>query len=103
MEGWWTHIPHISKPLLSCIEFSRRNIVSLKSVKISQNRQCHVAFFDTQKVHAGVPQTAMCELREEQNALYLSHCGECHDTERAYKKHLTKVRKLSSKGTALIQ
>lgn len=77
--------------------------VSLKSVKISQNRQCHVTFFDAQKVHAGVPQTGMCELRGKQNALYLSHCGECHDTEQAYKKHLTKARKLSSKGTALVQ
>lgn len=91
VEGRWTGIPHISKPLLWCIAFYRRDsccapctygITQVKS-KYQRIDDVYATFFDAQKVHAGVPQTGMCEIRREQNALYLNHCSECQDTERA--------------------
>lgn len=55
-------------------------------------RSMHVWYYSSQlKYHiidnvymtffAGVPQTGMCGIGREQNALYLNHCSEYHDTE----------------------
>ncbi len=69
-----------------------------------------MTFFDAQKALAGVPQTGMCGIGREQNALYLNHCGEYYDTEGAlHDAMLLRVtqpihtRKLSSKSTAALQ
>ncbi len=70
----------------------------------------YMTFFDAQKALAGVPQTGMCGIGREQNALYLNHCGEYYDTEGAlHDAMLLRVtqpihtRKLSSKSTAALQ